>query len=189
MNLKKIMMFIRGWLPQEPKLPKNLLIKSQRPLQSKLRLTNSLKIVYALTLGFMVMVFVVPILSYIWIGTSSISILTEIMMFNLPWFFFINIFPLSIFIVVFFTKGNGLNYFRSWNADRKLQLSGLAIVIGYTSIVFPFTTQIITNGPGILFSPIFYYLIYFGLSLMALGFVSLILLARGNRNNQAMSLS
>ena len=31
MNIIKIMMFIRGWLPQEPKLPKNLLTNTQKP--------------------------------------------------------------------------------------------------------------------------------------------------------------
>ena len=188
MNLKKIMMFIRGWLPQEPKLPKNLLIKTQKPMQSNLRLTNSLKIVYTLTLGFTVLFYLLLISSYIRQDTSSISALTLIM-WNLPSSLFINSLPLSIFGVVFLTKGNGLNYFRSWNADRKLQFSGLAIFIGYISIVFPFTIQIITNGPGIIFSPIYYYIIYFGLSLMTIGFVSLILLARGSRKNQDMSLN
>ena len=183
MNLKKITTFIRGWLPQEPKLAKNVLNNSPKPIKSSLRLTNSLKIVYALTLGSTLPLFLLYVTNHISAGTSSISVIT-VTMWNLPNFFLYNIPALTIFGVVFLTKGNGLNYFRSWKAGRKLQLSILSVVIGYTSITlqhfyFPasasFTKRLYGWGP----SPSYYYLIYFGLSLMALGFVSLILLARG----------
>lgn len=68
MNTKRLLTFIRGWLPQEPKLPENLLINSQKPVQSKLRLTNSLKIVYGLTLGFVVVYYLVNMLAWVWRG-------------------------------------------------------------------------------------------------------------------------
>ena len=187
MNLKKIMMFIRGWLPQEPKLPKNLLINSQKTIQSSLRLTNSLKIVYELTLGFAVFYFFANN-SSVMQQTSFINLLKNIL-WQLPGTFFINILPLSIFSIVFLTKGNGLNYFRSWNAGWKLKLSILTIVIGYTSIVlsfhgfFPFTNLIFMfHGFQVI-----YYLVCFGLSLLTIGFVSLIFLAKKRRKNQTLS--
>ena len=193
MNLKKITTFIRGWLPQEPKLAKNVLNNSPKPIQSSLRLTNSLKIVYALTLGFALMWFLLHVTAY---TESSISIIT-ITMWNLPNIFLYNIPALTIFGVVFLTKGNGLNYFRSWKAGRKVHLSILSIVLGYFSIAlqdFYFPTSASFNIRntrlfGFFIGPSYYFLIFLGLSLMTLGFVSLMLLGRGSRKNQAMSLN
>jgi hypothetical protein len=193
MNLKKLVMSVKGWFPQEPKLPKNQQINSQKLTQSKLRWTNPLRIVYGLTLGSNFIIYLLFITDYISVGTSSISVLT-VLMWNLPIFFLYNSPALAIFCVVFLTKGNGLNYFRSWKLGKELHLSILSIVIGYSSIAlqhfyFPFTTQINFSGSGIQVIPSYYYLIYFGLSLIIIGFVSLILLYKKNHymNNQIIN--
>jgi hypothetical protein len=173
---------IRGWIPEEPKTPKNMLQKSSMPMASYLKVTTSLKIVYVLTLGFVAALFLGYLISYYWQDwTGSVF---SVFLYSLPILFFINAIPLAIFAGVFLTKGNGLNYFRSWNAGKKLQFSGLAIVAGYISVMllhilrvrlfiiqfdhnFPISTQV---------NPIYSFVVYFGLSLMAVGFTSLLIL-------------
>jgi len=173
---------IRGWLPEEPKMPKNLLKKSSMPIKSYLKLTNSLKIVYALTLGFVASVFLAWLILYYWQDWTP-DIFSSYL-YGLPYLFFINAIPLAIFGVIFLTKGNGLNYFRNWNAGKKLQFSGLAIVTGYISVMLLyilrvrlFIIQFDANGhfsiPQV--NPIYPILVYFGLSIMAVGFGSLLL--------------
>jgi hypothetical protein len=174
---------IRGWFPEEPKMPKNLLKKPRMPIASYLKFTNSLKIVYALTLGFVALSLLAWLIVYCWKEqTPSIFF---VYFAQLPSIFFINILPLAIFGVVFLTKGNGLNYFRSWNAGKKLQFSGLAIVAGYISVMLPYILRVrlyIIQDPVDFSSwlnpqvnPIFSFFVYFGLSLMAVGFGSLLL--------------
>jgi hypothetical protein len=184
MNAKKrLETLIRGWLPKEPKMPKNLLKKPRMPLASYLKLTNSLKIIYALTLGFVTLSLLAWLIVYCWKEqTPSIFF---VYFTQLPSLFFINTLPLAIFAVIFLTKGNGLNYFRSWNAGKKLQFSGLAIVAGYISVMLPYILRVrlfIIQEPNDSSSwlnpqvnPIFSIFVYFGLSLMTVGFGSLLL--------------
>ena len=127
--------FIRGWIPEEPKMPKNLLTKAHAQTASYLKFTNSLKIVYTLILGFVATWFLGLLIGYYW-QDSTVNIFSNFL-YLLPTLFFINTIPLSIFSAVFLTKGGGVNYFRSWNAGKKLQLSGYAILAGYISVMLP----------------------------------------------------
>jgi hypothetical protein len=174
--------FIRGWLPEEPKMPKNLLKNPRLPMTSYLKVTTSLKIVYSLTLGFVASVFLAWLIFYYWQDWTPNVFSSYV--YGLPFLFFINALPLAIFGGVFLTKGNGLNYFRSWNSGKKLQFSGLAIVTGYISVMLLhilgvrlFIVQIEPNGgfstPQI--NPIYPNFVFFGLSVMAVGFASLLL--------------
>jgi len=185
MNLKDFFeRLIRGWLPEEPKMPKNLLKKPRIPLASYLKFTNSLKIVYALTLGFVTLCLLAWLIVYCWKEQTPSIFFVYFTQF--PSLFFINTLPLAIFAAVFLTKGNGLNYFRSWNAGKKLQFSGLAIVAGYISVMLPYILRVrlfIIQEPNDFSSwlnpqvnPIFSIFVYFGLSVMAVGFASLLLL-------------
>jgi hypothetical protein len=45
--------------------------------------------------------------------------------------------PLAIFSIVFLTKGGGTNYFRSWKAGKKLQVTGYTILAGYITVTLP----------------------------------------------------
>lgn len=187
MNLKNFFKWlVRGWLPEEPKMPKNLLKKPQMPTASYLKFTNSLKIVYILTLGFVASWFLGFLILYYWQDAWTGSIFS-VFLYSLPFLFFINALPLAIFGGVFLTKGNGLNYFRSWNAGKKLKFSGLAIVTGYISVMLldilrvrVFIIQFGPNGHIPMVSPqvnpIYSFFVYFGLSLMAVGFTSLLIL-------------
>jgi hypothetical protein len=174
--------FIRGWFPEEPKMPKNLLTKAHAPTASYLRFTNSLKIVYTLTLGFVATWFLGLLILYYW-QDSTVNIFSSFL-YLLPTLFVINTIPLSIFSVVFLTKGGGVNYFRSWNAGKKLQFSGYAILAGYISVMLPHLLNIrVFISPS---SPyqgymnallgVYSIFVYFGLSLMAIGFGSLFVL-------------
>jgi len=176
---------IRGWIPEEPKMPKNLLTKARVPTASYLKFTTSLKIVYALTLGFVATWFLGYLIIYYWKDAWTGSIVS-VFLYSLPFLFVINALPLSIFAVVFLTKGGGVNYFRSWNAGKKLQFSGYAILSGYISVMLPHTLRIRlfiithdgTNGHFLnpQFNPIYAIFVYLGLSLMAIGFGSLLVL-------------
>jgi len=183
MNLKDhFERLIRGWIPEEPQMPANMLTKARVPKSSYLKFTTSLKIVYALTLGFVAAWFLGYLILYYWQDLTG-SIFSTFL-YLLPNLFFINTLPLSIFAVVFLTKGGGVNYFRSWNAGKKLQFSGLAVVTGYISVMLPyilrvrsFIFQVEPNGHISIFeNPQYSIFVYFGLSLMAVGFASLLLI-------------
>jgi hypothetical protein len=182
--------FIRGWIPEEPKMPKNLLTKAHVPTASYLKFTNSLKIVYALTLGFVAAWFLGFLILYYW-QDLTVNIFSNFL-YLLPTLFFINTIPLSIFAVVFLTKGGGVNYFRSWNAGKKLQLSVYAILVGYISVILPQLLNI-----RVLISPshpyqdymnallgVYSIFVYFGLSLMAIGFGSLFVLYKKSASSE-----
>ena len=181
MNLKDFFeRLIRGWLPEEPKMPKNLLKNPRMPIASYLKFTNPLKIVYGLTLGFVTLSLLAWLIVYCWKDQSSSIFFLYLT--QLPSIFFINTLPLAIFAAVFLTKGNGLNYFRKWKAGKKLQFSGLAIVVGYITVMLPIILRVrlffIQVGPNGRFSMVenlqFSLFVYFGLSLMAIGFASLL---------------
>ena len=148
---------------------------------SNLRFTTSLKIVYSLTLGAVASWYLFFYLSYClgnigWTGDNVFSVF----LMNLPILFLTSALPLAIFTLVFLTKGGGLGYFRSWNAGKKLQLSALAILIGYIFVVFRPNTSI-----GLQYAPNHYdfYYTYFGLILIAAGFVSFLLIKRQVSSN------
>jgi len=175
---------IRGWFPEEPKMPKNLLKKPSIQIASCLKLTNSLKIVYGLTLGFVATWYLGYLILYCWNDAGTGSIFSDYFYF-LPHLFFINALPLLIFAVVFLTKGGGTNYFRSWKAGKKLQFSGYAILSGYISVMLPNTLRIrlfiISHAEpnshfNLQLNPIYAIFVYLGLSLMAIGFGSLVVL-------------
>ncbi len=173
---------IRGWFPEEAKMPKIWLKNVTTPTGSYLKFTNSLKIVYALTLGFVATWFLGHFILYYWQAwTGSIF---SAFLYLAPYFFVISALPLAIFAVVFLTKGGGTNYFRSWKAGKKLQFSGYAILSGYISVMLPHLLNI--NAFISFRTPFQDYMqalldaysifVYFGLTLMAIGFGSLLVL-------------
>lgn len=189
MTIKNILeQLFRGWLPEEPKMPESMLQNVNMPTSDSLTLTNSLKIVYALTVGSAASVFLAYLISYFW-RESSVSVFDEFV-YSMPFLFFMSAFPLAIFGVTFLVKGNGLNYFRSWNSGKKLQVSGLTIIAGYGSLLLiyimqlmhvqntlPYVFEYISDYPWIRvdFNPVYPYLILFGLSIIVIGVASLLL--------------
>jgi len=141
-----------------------------------LRFTAPLKIVYSLTLGGVAAWYLFFYLSYClgnvgWTGDNVFSVF----LMNLSFLFVMTALPLVIFTLVFRIKGGGLDYFRSWNAGKKLSISALTIIIGYIFVVFRPNTSV-TRG----YAPNHYdfYHSYFGLILIAAGFVSILLYRR-----------
>lgn len=184
---------IRGGIPEEPNMPKNLLQKPSMPNRVLLEIQHFFEDSLFLNIGVCsCMVFRVFHILYYWQDwTDSIfSVFHHL----LPSLFFINALPLAIFAGVFLTKGNGLNYFRSWNAGKKLQFSGLAIVTGYITVmllyilrvrifIFQFdpNTHFPISSPQI--NPTYSFFVYFGLSIMAIGFASLLLTYKANASS------
>jgi hypothetical protein len=173
---------IRGWLPEEPKMPQTSLNKAQMQLTSHLRTTNSVKIVYGLTLGCASLVFLSLLIFYCW--SEQTPSLFSVYLTQLPGLFLLNALPLSIFVVVFLTKGGGSHYFRSWNQKKKLQFSGLALLAGYITVMLPTLLNLQVFIPyGSMRHFETYYgsiatlnsiFVYLGLGIMAIGFVSMI---------------
>ncbi|PVX26151.1 MAG: hypothetical protein CW691_02345 [Candidatus Bathyarchaeum sp.] len=141
---------------------------------SALKFTTPLKIVYSLTLGGVATGYLIFYLSYClgnfgWTGDNVFSVFLR----YLPFLFIMSVIPLTIFTLTFLTKGKGLDYFRSWNARKKLSISSLAIIIGYILVVFTPNTSI---GRGYAPNHYDFYFTYFGLTLIALGFASIVLM-------------
>jgi len=150
-----------------------------------LRFTAPLKIIYSLTLGAVAVWYLFFYLSYCfgnfgWTGDNVFSIF----LMYLPFLFAMSALPLAIFTLVFLTKGGGLDYFRSWKAGKKLPFSASAIIIGYIFVVFRPNTSV-----GLGYAPNHYdfYYTYFGLILIAAGFISLLLFKRLTSSNGEMS--
>jgi len=172
---------IRGWFPQEPKLPQTLLNRASPPAAPYLKFTTPLKIVYAVTLGVVAYWLLGTGIQYFW-DESSVSLLFTYL-YMLPGLFYLNVLPLSIFSVVFLTKGGGTNYFRSWKAGKKLQVAGYTILAGYITVMLPHLLKISAFLPRWPIqgrfervaeaSSIF---IFIGLGLMFFGFGYLVLL-------------
>ena len=138
-----------------------------------LKFTPSLKIAYGITLGIVVLWFLFWLISYSWgnIGWTGSNIFSFFLV-NLPFIFFISTIPLAIFVTIFLTKGGGFNYFKRWNAGKKLYLSALAIIGGYIFVLFtPNTSSRFQHFP----KHYDFYYTYFGLVLIAIGFVSFII--------------
>ncbi len=146
-----------------------------------LKFTTPLKIVYSLTLGAVAAWYLFFYLSYCmgnvgWTGDNVFSVFLK----NLPLLFAISAIPLAIFTLVFLTKGKGLNYFRSWNAGKKLPLSASAIIIGYLLVVFTPNTSV---TPGYTLNHYDFYYAYIGLILIAAGFISILIYKRQAPSN------
>jgi hypothetical protein len=150
-----------------------------------LKFTIPLKIVYSLTLGAVAAWYLFFYLSYCmgnvgWTGDNVFSVFLR----DLPLLFAISAIPWATFTLVFLTKGKGLNYFRSWNAGKKLPLSASAIIIGYLLVVFtPNTSVIQWYGPN----HYNFYCTYLGLILIAAGFISILLCKRQALSNREES--
>lgn len=181
---------IRGWFPEETQMPKSLLQKQNMPVSAYLKFTTPLKIAYGLTLGFAAAVFVSWMIMHYWQDWTPTIFWSYI--YALPFLFFINAIPLAIFTALFLTKGNGLNYFKNWNAT-KLQFSGITIAAGYISIMLIhflrirlYIVQFESDGgfstPQI--NPLFLNLVFLGLCIMAVGFASLLLTYRTNGTSE-----
>ena len=144
--------------------------------------TTSLKIVYSLTLGAVAAWYLFFYLSYCmgnvgWTGDNVFAVFLR----NLPLLFAISAIPWAIFTLVFLTKGKGLNYFRSWNAGKKLPLSASAIIIGYLLVVFTPNTS---AAPGYAPNHYDFYYTYLGLILIAAGFIFILLCKRQALSNR-----
>lgn len=146
------------------------------PPQTDLRLTTPLKIVYSLTLGSVATLYLFFYLTHCFgsLGGTGDNIFSVSLRY-LPFLFVMSAIPLAIFTLVFFTKGAGLEYFRSRNAGKKMSLSALAITIGYIFVVFSPNTSV---NPAYAPNHYDYYYTYFGLIIIVCGFVSLLVYSR-----------
>jgi len=146
-----------------------------------LRFTNSLKIIYSLTLGGVVVFFLYFYISYCLgnFGFSGDNIVSMLIL-NLPVLFFSNAHPLAIFTAVFLTNGGGLKHFRSLNSGKKVLVSGLAMVFGYFSVLL--TPRPCYDASWL--NQWNYYYTYFGLILIASGFTFLALLSKRNSSSK-----
>jgi hypothetical protein len=85
--------------------------------------------------------------------------------------------PLAIFTTLFLKMGGGLNYFETWNTGRKLRVSGILLLLGYTVATIPAPIDLLTGarfrftefGQGTDYNPLYMNPIYIGLSLMVCG--------------------
>ena len=85
--------------------------------------------------------------------------------------------PLTIFTTLFLKKGGGLNYFETWNAGRKLRVSGILLLLGYTVATIPALIDILSgwNFRHLdAYNPLYMNPIYIGLSLMVCGLVAFV---------------
>jgi len=87
--------------------------------------------------------------------------------------------PLAIFTTLFLKKGGGLNYFETWNAGRKLRVSGILLLLGYTVATIPSLIDILTGWnfrfTDYGYNPLYMNPIYIGLSLMVCGLVAFLI--------------
>lgn len=142
-----------------------------------LRFSNSLKIIYSLTLGGPVVFFLYGYLLYCLGNFGFGGDMVSMLIWSLPVLFFVGALPLAIFTAVFLTKGGGLKHFRSLNSGKKVLVAGLGMFVGYFSVLLtprPYYDAAWLNQWN-------YYYTYFGLILIALGFTSLVILS--NRNS------
>ena len=151
-----------------------------------LRFTVPLKIVYSLTLGGVVVFFLYFYLSYCLgnFGFEGDNIVSMLIC-NLPVLFFVSALPLAIFTVVFLTTGGGLIHFRRLNSGKKVLVAGLAMIVGYFSVLFtprPYYDASWLNQWN-------YFYTYFGLILIALGFTSLVILSKRNYSSKSEDMN
>ena len=150
-----------------------------------LRFTTSLKIIYSLTLGGPVVFFFYGYLLYFLDNFGFGGDIVSTLIWSLPVLFFVSALPLAIFTVVFLTKGDGLKHFRSLNSGKKVLVAGLAMIVGYFSVLFtprPYYDASWLNQWN-------YFYTYFGLILIALGFTSLVILSKRNYSSKSEDMN
>lgn len=95
--------------------------------------------------------------------------------------------PLAIFTTLFLKKSGGLDYFETWNAGRKLRVSGVLLLLGYTVATIPAPIDILTGsrfrfiqikgmGSSDVYNPLYMNPIYIGLTLMVCGLATFVYL-------------
>ncbi|MDH5391201.1 MAG: hypothetical protein OEX10_08635 [Candidatus Bathyarchaeota archaeon] len=100
--------------------------------------------------------------------------------------------PLAIFTTLFLKKGGGLNYFETWNTGRKLRVSGILLLLGYTVATIPAPIDLLTGarfrftefGQGTDYNPLYMNPIYIGLALMVCGLTAFIYLWMAHHRKQ-----
>jgi hypothetical protein len=96
---------------------------------------------------------------------------------HIPAILMLEAMPVAIFATIFLKIGGGLNYFKTWNAGRKLRLSGIVTLIGFAIATIPAPIDILTGagfryvriGNMYVFNPQYMTLLYTGLFVMACG--------------------
>lgn len=88
--------------------------------------------------------------------------------------------PLAIFTTMFLKRGGGLNYFETWNAGRKLRVSGILLLVGYTIATIPALIDILTGWSFRFtdygYNPLYMIPIHIGLYLMVCGLIAFVYL-------------
>ncbi|MFC1487001.1 hypothetical protein ACFLRN_04850 [Thermoproteota archaeon] len=139
-----------------------------------------MKIIYSLTVGGPIVFFLYFYVSYCLGNFGFGGDIVSTLLYNLPVLFFVSALPLAIFTAMFLTKGGGLKHFRSLNSGKKVLVSGLAMFVGYFSVLLtpqPYYDTTWLNQWN-------YYYTYFGLILIALGFTSLVILSKRNSSSK-----
>ena len=99
--------------------------------------------------------------------------------------------PLAIFTTLFLKRGGGLSYFETWNAGRKLRVSGILLLLGYAVATLPAPIDILMGfrfrftefGQGDDYNPLYMNPIYIGLSMMVCGLIAFVYLWITHRPN------
>jgi len=101
--------------------------------------------------------------------------------------------PLAIFTTLFLKKGGGLNYFETWNDGRKLRVSGILLLLGYTVATIPVFIDILAGGrfrfTDYGYNPFYMSSIYLGLYLMVCGLVAFVYLWITHHKKQTTKLN
>ena len=100
--------------------------------------------------------------------------------------------PLAIFTTLFLKKGGGLNYFETWNDGRKLRVSGILLLLGYTVATIPAFIDILAGGrfrfTDYGYDPLYMSPTYLGLYLMVCGLVAFVYLWITHHKKQTTKL-
>lgn len=108
---------------------------------------------------------------------------------GIPFLLMLEVIPLAIFTTLFLKKGGGLNYFETWNAGRKLRVSGIFLLVGYTVATIPALIDVLTGfsfriidlqiiglGSDYGYNPLYMIPIHIGLYLMVCGLIAFVYL-------------
>ena len=141
--------------------------------------TNKLLFVgYSITLTIMMtcLFYVVYwFLSVVPYGFEPAEIVPEIIS-TIPALLMLEGIPLAIFTTLFLKKGGGSNYFETWNAGRKLRVSGILLLLGYTVTTMPSLIDVLSGWSFRFadygYNPLYMSPIYLGLYLMVCGLVA-----------------
>jgi hypothetical protein len=138
--------------------------------------TNKLLFVgYSITLTIMMtclFYIVYWFLSVVPYGFEPTEIVPEIIS-GIPYLLMLEGIPLAIFTTLFLKKGGGSNYFETWNAGRKLRVSGILLLLGYTITTIPSLIDVLSGWSFRFtdygYNPLYMSPIYLGLYLMVCG--------------------